>query len=443
MAAPFKAYDIRGIYNENVTEELAYKVGYFLVKLMKAKNIIVGRDVRVSSESLYESLTKGILDAGADVLSLGLSTTPMVYFSTVHFQSDASVQITASHNPAKYNGFKISAKNAIPVGYDSGLSELEKMCLNDKVVVAKKRGDLKEIDAKTPYLAFLRKKLPDISNLKIAVDCSLAMANLLIKDLLKDNKDVIYINDHFDGSFKAHEPNPLDEEARVQITKCVLDNKCDLGIIYDGDADRVAFIDEKGVFVQPDFVIALLGKVLLEEKGDRAVVDIRTSKSTTEYLEKLGYQVLLWKVGHVFAKQKIRETGAVFGGELAGHYYFKDFFSCDSAMYTTNIILDVVSKAKKEGKSVSLLMKDIIKYHSSGEINFKIEDKDVVMQKLYDAYAKDADKVFDFDGFRIEYPTWWFNVRKSNTEPYLRLVLEAQSDSELKERISELKPFFK
>lgn len=439
----FKAYDIRGIFNEDINEELAYKIGFFLPKLLNTNEVLVGRDIRLSSDTLYKAFANGVTDSGNYVLTIGRSTTPMVYFATVYFHIKASVQITASHNPKEYNGFKISREFAIPVGGETGLKELEKMVLNDPVVPVEKskKGSIKFVDAKKPYLEFLKSYLPDFSNLKLAIDCSNGVASLLIKELIGDNH--IYINYEMDGSFPNHEPNPLDPSTCKELQEVVVSNKCDLGIIYDGDADRVMFIDEKGSYINADHSMALMGEKMIEMEGEKiAVCDIRTSKSTTDYLSKLGFVIDLWKVGHVNAKSKLRETNAVFGGELAGHYYFHEFNNCDSAMFATLMMLSVVSNHKRNGKSFSQAMGNIIQYESSGEINFKINNKDSVMESLKEMYAMNAKKVYDFDGYRIEYPTWWFNVRKSNTEPYLRLVVEASSKQELDDKIEELKSFF-
>ena len=432
----FKAYDIRGVWGEDITKELVYKIGFFLPKLLGTRQILVGRDVRLSSDDMFKALSNGIMDSGSDVLSLGVASTPMVYFSTVFFKVGGSVQITASHNPAKYNGLKVSRTNAVPVGGDTGLKELEKMCNEIPVVPVEKKGIIKEVDGKTPYLEFLRRYLPDFSNLKLAIDCSNGMASHIIPELL--GKQHIYLNDWFDGSFPAHEPNPLDPNTCRQLEKAVVDNHCDLGIIYDGDADRVMFVDEKGRYIQADFAMALIGKQVFKHKGDKCVADIRTSKSTTEYLTALGYDVLVWKVGHVHAKAKIRETGAIFGGELAGHYYFSEFFCCDSAAFATMMMLSVLADEKRKGNSFSALIDSIVKYSSSGEINFKLDRKDEAMQALHEMYAPKAEHVYDFDGYRIEYPTWWFNVRKSNTEPYLRLIVEAPTEAETKLKVEEI-----
>ncbi len=439
----FKAYDIRGIYNKDFNKETVYKIGYFLPKLLNSKVVLVGRDVRTSSEEIFDSLCKGIIDSGSDVYDIGLATTPMVYFSTVHFNVDASVQITASHNPAIYNGLKISRTKAVPVGSDSGLKELETMVNNDPIVVAEQKGAVHTKDAKEPYLAFLKQYVPDTSNLNLSIDCSHGMANLLVKDLL--GNDHHYLYDHFDGTFPAHEPNPLEVENCEDLKKAVLQNKSDIGVIYDGDADRVMFLDENGRFLQPDYITAVLGYYYLHKEKGNVLVDIRTSRSTTEYLTNLGATVHVWKVGHAFAKTKLRDLGAIFGGELAGHYYFRDFYNCDSGFLASLLVLQVVSVLKKEGKTIGEFIDSVIAYANSGEMNFKLEQKDDAMQALFDRYATNdkPEKVMDFDGYRIEFPSWWFNVRKSNTEPYLRLVVEAKTKKELQERTQELSSIIK
>ena len=439
----FKAYDIRGIYNKDFNKETVYKIGYFLPKLLKSKVVLVGRDVRTSSEEIFESLCNGITDSGADVYDIGLATTPMVYFSTVHFNVDASVQITASHNPAIYNGLKISRAKAVPVGSDSGLKELEMMVNNDIVVVSEQKGSIQKKDAKEPYLAFLKQYVPDTSGLNLSIDCSHGMANLLVKDLL--GSDHHYLYDHFDGTFPAHEPNPLEIENCEDLQNAVLQNKSDIGVIYDGDADRVMFLDENGRFLQPDYITAVLGYYYLRKEKGNVLVDIRTSRSTTEYLTNLGATVHVWKVGHAFAKNKLRELGAIFGGELAGHYYFRDFYNCDSGFLASLLVLQVVAELKKQGRTIGEFIDTVIVYANSGEMNFKLEQKDEAMQALFDRYVTNdkPEKVMDFDGYRIEFSSWWFNVRKSNTEPYLRLVVEAKTKEELQERTQELSTIIK
>lgn len=435
----FKAYDIRGIYNQDFDKNLAYKVGYFLPRLLGAKNVVVGQDVRTSSKEIFDNLCEGITDSGCDVWDIGLATTPMVYFATSYFESDASVQITASHNPAQYNGMKISKKGSLPVGYDSGLKELEAMVENDEIVKAASKGKIFSKDAKTPYLDFLKKYVPIIDNLNISIDLSHGMANLLTKDLLGEQHHYLY--DHLDGTFPAHEPNPLIIENCQDLIDTVLANKSDIGIIFDGDADRVMFIDEKGRFIQPDYITSLIGKYYLEKEQGTVLVDIRTSRSTSEYLEQLKAKIVTWKVGHAFAKLKLREINGIFGGELAGHYYFRDFFYCDSALLATLLVLDVVAKLKEDGSSLSEFIDSFVKYANSGEINFALEEKDPAMDELYKHFVLNnkPKAVYDFDGYRVEFDSWWFNVRKSNTEGFLRLIVEASTQTLLDEKLSELK----
>lgn len=438
----FKAYDIRGIYNKDFDKETAYKVGYFLPSLLSTDHVVVGRDVRLSSPEIHEYLLKGITDSGADVYDLGLATTPMVYFATVFLKADASVQITASHNPKEYNGLKISRKDAIPVGGDTGLKDLEKLCNEGEITISEKKGEVKDYSyVRDEYVKYLRGFCPDIEDLDISIDCSNGMSSLIIKDVLKDDS-IHYIYDTFDGSFPNHEPNPLDERNCEDIKRETLKNRSDVGIIYDGDADRVMFIDEKGRFIQPDYITAVLG-CYYKKKGlsGNSLVDVRTSRSTTEYLESIGFPPTLWKVGHAFAKMKIREIDAVFGGELAGHYYFRrDFFNCDSGILASLLVLSVVKSLKEEGRTLSQLVDSIVKYSNTGEVNFKLEEKDECISRMLEHFkSENPIKILSFDGYRIEFPSWWFSIRKSNTEPYLRIVLEAQSKEEMENRLKEIK----
>lgn len=436
----FKAYDIRGVYNQDFNKETAYKIGYFLPKLLPCDYVVVGRDIRLTSDEIFENLCNGINDAGVDVWNIGLSTTPMVYFSTVYYKAQASVQITASHNPKQYNGMKISRAMAIPVGGDTGLKDLERMVNEDKIepVCTCKRGKVIDKDIHEAYLNYLKGFLPDLSNLNLTVDCSNGMSNLYVKELFGNHAK--YINDTLDGTFPGHEPNPLEVENCAQIMAAVKANKSDCGVIYDGDADRVMFIDEKGRFIQPDYVTGIIGDYYLSKEKGSVLVDIRTSRSTTEYLEKLGAtEVFIGRVGHAFAKLKLREEHCIFGGELAGHYYFRDFNNCDSGLLASLIVLQTVVALKKQGKTLGQHIDEIVSYANSGERNFKLENKDDAMNALYEKYSKqNPTKLLDFDGYRIEFPTWWFNVRKSNTEPYLRVVAEAKTQAELDERLSEI-----
>ncbi|HNW97272.1 MAG TPA: phosphomannomutase/phosphoglucomutase [Bacteroidales bacterium] len=441
----FKAYDIRGVYNKDFNKEDVYKIGFYLPELLNASKILVGRDVRTSSPEIFEYLSKGIIDSGADVHYIGLSTTPMVYYLTAKYHFDASVMITASHNPKEHNGLKISRTNALPVGFDTGLGELEKLVKSAKPEAVSKKGKIIEMDIRNEYISFLKQYLSDYSNLKIAVDCSNGMACLLIKEFL--NKDIQYLYDELDGTFPNHEANPLEEENVEDLKRLVLKGKCDVGVIFDGDADRVMFVDENGKFVSPDLMIAVLAHYFLEEKGLKGNIlqDIRTSKAVAEYIENFGSKMHMWRVGRAYAAMKLREINGIFGGELAGHYYFKDFYYSDSGIMASLIILGVLSKMKKKGISFSQLIGNIAKYANSGEINFEIEKKSEAMEQIKNYFTSLEKPVafYDFDGYRIEFKDWWFNVRPSNTDPYLRFIAEANNQNLLNEKIEKVKEIIK
>ena len=438
----FHAYDIRGIYNVDFDKEVAYKVGYFLPELLSSDKVLVGRDARVSSPEIHEYLLKGITDAGADVYDAGLCTTPMVYFGTAFYGFKASVQITASHNPAEYNGLKVSRENALPVGYDTGLGQIKEWVESGRECVpAEKKGVVHQIDIKKDYLPFLLKYKGDWSGLKIAMDVSNGMASLLVRDIFGDQPTYIY--EDMDGSFPNHEPNPLVPANVEDLKKLVALTKADIGIIFDGDADRVMFVDENSRFISPDLMIAVLGHYFLEERGEKGYVhqDIRSSKAVGEYLAPMGGVMNTWRVGRAYAALKLRELDGVFGGELAGHYYFRDFYYSDSGLLAAILITNVVAKMKAQGVSLSQLIARIEKYQNSGEINFRVEDKKGAMDAVRDYFmgTEKSTAYMDFDGYRVEFPQWWFNIRPSNTEPYLRFLCEATSKELLDEKVAKVR----
>ncbi|MBP5710786.1 MAG: phosphomannomutase/phosphoglucomutase [Bacteroidales bacterium] len=437
----FKAYDFRGVFNKDFNLEDIYKIGFFLPTLLKTNKVLVGRDMRVSSPAIFENLSRGITDAGADVYDMGLTTTPMVYYFTAKHNFDASVMITASHNPKEYNGLKVSRTNALPVGFDTGLGELKEMVENQTPKPVSKKGTVIKHEVKQEYLEFLKNYQYDISNLKIVMDCSNGMASTLVKDIY--GKQPVYMFDELDGTFPNHEANPLEPENVVALRERVLEEGADIGVIYDGDADRVMFVNEKGEFISPDLMIAVLAQYFIKEKDVKGQViqDIRTSKSVTEYIRKMNRDVYIWRVGRAYAALKLREIDGAFGGEFAGHYYFRDFYYSDSAMLASLVILHVVSELKRQGVSLSQFISKIAVYANSGEINFKIERKQEAMDALKDHFMdnENATEFMDFDGYRIEFEDWWFNVRPSNTEPYLRMLMEAQTEELLNQKLSEAK----
>ncbi len=437
----FKAYDFRGVFGKDFDLDTVYKFGFFLPSLLKTDKVLVGRDMRLSTPQMFEALSRGITDAGADVYDMGLTTTPMVYYFTAQHHFDASVMITASHNPKEHNGLKVSRTNALPVGYDSGLGELERCVREVAVCPAEKKGRIIPHEVKAEYLAFQARYHHDLSNLRIVMDCSNGMASILVKEIFGNAP--VYLFDTLDGTFPNHEANPLEPENVVALQKKVRETKADIGVIFDGDADRVMFVDEKGDFIAPDLMIAVLGHYFLEEKHytGKVIQDIRTSKSVAEYIAKLGGEMEIWRVGRAYAALKLREIDGAFGGEFAGHYYFRDFFYSDSAMIASQVLLHVFSDMKKRGISVSQLIAKIKQYANSGEINFTIEQKKEAMEAVKEHFCaiESPTKILDFDGYRVEFADWWFNIRPSNTEPYLRLLMEARTEAMLQEKLEEMK----
>ena len=442
----FHAYDIRGVYNVDFDKDTAYKIGYFIPELLKTDKVLVGRDCRVSSDEIHDYLLQGITDAGADVYDIGLSTTPMVYFGTANYGFKASVQITASHNPKEYNGMKVSRENALPVGLDSGLGQIKEWIDSGKPTpAAAKKGSVIQKDIHQDYLDFLLKFKGDYSDLNIAFDLSNGMSSLYAREIFGDSP--AYIFEDLDGNFPNHEPNPLIPKNVEPLQALVRETGADIGVIYDGDADRVMFVDNEGKFVSPDLMIAVLGHYFVEERQQKGVVlqDIRSSKAVGEYLTPMGCTMATWKVGRAFAAHKLREIDGVWGGELAGHYYFRDFFYSDSGLLASMLILRVVASMKKKGVTLSQLIAKIARYKNSGEINFRIEDKKGAMDAVREHFTslEEPTAQMDFDGYRVEFPDWWFNIRPSNTEPYLRFICEATSTELLEDKVNQTKELLK
>ena len=436
----FKAYDMRGTFGVDFDLDTVYKVGLALPKVVKGKRWLVGRDCRTTSDAVHDALVKGLSESGAEVSDLGLCTTPMVYYFTAADGFDGSVMITASHNPPTDNGLKVSKATALPVGYANGLNEVERLVGEMRATADGRRPSVKELpDALSRYIAWQKGRvgIAAFSGLKFAVDCSNGMSSLFVREMFPD---AVLLNDTPDGTFPAHSPNPLKAEAREQIAKVVREEGLDCGVIFDGDADRAMFVDERGEFVQPDYLIPIVARATMgseelrvksEELGKAKIIhDVRTSRGAIETLREDGFEPVMVPVGHAFAKPILREIGALCGGELAGHYYFSEFFGCDSGLLAATRILGEVAKAKQAGKTFSEMMKPIVsRYANSGEINFKVDNKEAAIERVL-AVAKTLGEETDrseMDGYRLEYRDGWISVRKSNTEPYLRLLVECRT----------------
>ncbi|MGB2953091.1 MAG: phosphomannomutase/phosphoglucomutase [Gaiellaceae bacterium] len=430
----FKAYDVRGIYPTELDEDGAYAIGRAYVEQFEPRRIAVGRDMRLSSPAMSRAAIDGAADGGTDVLDIGMVGTEMLYFAVGELGLDGGVQITASHNPKEYTGMKIVRRGALPVGGESGLLDIRDRALagfDD----ASGRGEVQEEDIWPLYvdrvLSFI--DLEAIRPLKIVIDAANGMGGVMLTPVLErlPVKAVRYFFEP-DGTFPNHEPNPLLPENREFIVRKTLEEGADLGVAFDGDADRCFFIDDTGEFVPGDFVTALLAEAVLEkEPGAKIIYDVRASWAVPEAIERAGGTPLVNRVGHAFIKDRMRKEHAAFGGEVSGHYYFRDFSQADSGVVPFLLMLELVSK---RGEKLSEILRPYReRYFLTGELNTPVPDVALKLQELKERFGRNGVKVSHLDGISIEAEDWHFNVRPSNTEPLLRLNLEARSP-ELMER---------
>jgi len=445
MAQIFKAYDIRGIYPEELDEEIIFKIGkaYADILIDEAKKdevtMVVGQDMRVSSPMLTKSLIKGIVGQGVNVIDIGLSSTPTFYYGVTTLGVDGGMQVSASHNPKEYNGVKIVRKKALPVGYDNGIDLIEqKVKTNDffdsskKGKVTRKKGVLdREVEFSLKHA-----NTKKIKFLKIVADPANAMGALYLSKLFKELPcELIKMNFDLDGTFPSHEADPFKDENIIDLKKKVVEEKADLGIATDGDGDRIFFIDEKGQLVEPAILRGIMAKIVLKEQpGARICYDIRPGKITRDMIEEYGGIPSVTKVGHTLIKSQAIQEKAAFAGESSGHF----FFNTDIGMFEMPmiVVLKLLEEISSIGKKLSQLVDPMRKYFHSGEINSKVEDKEAKMNEIASTY-KDG-KISWLDGVTIEFHDFWFNVRPSNTEPLLRLNLEAVSKKIMEKRTKEV-----
>ena len=432
----FNSNDIRGVFNKEWDAETAYRIGLVLGSVIEAEKIVVGRDSRTTSNTVYESLTKGITTAGKDVYNIGVCDTPAVYFAVVNYKLEGGVMITASHNPPEYNGMKIVRAEAKPVGYSNGINKLEELVSSIKAedYYSDVKGKIIDLEIEDDYASFYSQYSEDLGSLKLVIDCSSGTAGVFGEKIISGVSDnYTFINMEPDGTFPSHGPNPMLAENLEQLKKEVVKNKADIGLCFDGDADRVVFIDEKGEMVSPDMIIGILAEYYLKEKKETIIYDLRCSNGIAEHISDCGGEALMSPVGHTGIKRMMRESGGVFGGELAGHYYFRDYFYSDSAWMTSLMVLNVL---KNSGKKISEIVSQIEKYCFSGEMNFRTEIRKTLFEELKEKYSDGA--FTEIDGLRIDYPDWWFLVRQSTNEPLVRLVVEAENKTTMDNRITEL-----
>lgn len=456
----FKAYDVRGTYPDPLNEKMAWRIGFGVGRLLleeaeaagertpMMKNLVVGHDMRTSSPSLREALCQGMVDSGANVIQVGLVDTPFVYFAVNHLDCAGGVMVTASHNPPNYNGFKVSRRKAKPMGEANGLAEVRKYAATvDESKKGTGTANLEERDLWEPYLEHVHAFLDTQGvPLKVVIDASNGMAGTMAPKVLGrrgkgvEGLDVVELNfDNSKGEF-VHEPNPLVAANLAQLQEKVVAEGADLGICFDGDADRCVAVDEKGRIIGCDHLTALLAKgFLAENQGSPIIYDLRSSKALEEGVKAAGGKPVRSRVGHVFMKEAVAREGACFGGELSGHFYFADNFNADSGAIAMCVLLSTVAKS---GKPLSELIAPIARYKQSGEINFECEDKDAAIEELAEAYMERG-ILDELDGITVdcfEDEGWWCNVRKSNTEPLLRLNLEARDQATLDRALGEVKP---
>lgn len=423
----FKAYDIRGVYPTDIDEDAVYKIGHAAVDELQAKKLAVGRDARFSGPALHAALLKGITDAGCDVIDLDMITTPMLYFSSHNLNVDGAIAVTASHNPGEYNGIKICRKNALPVGSASGLNNIRDAVIAGSFDNSATKGIVEKHDIKPDYYKYFGAFANFGSKkFKIVVDCANTMGVLELPfytELFAENFDVVELYCDLEHPYTAHEANPLNTDTLVEIQEKVVTEKADIGIAYDGDADRVGFIDETGAIIPMDLITGLIAKVLLEKnKGATILYDLRSSRAVKEVIEESGGNAHECRVGHAFIKQQMVEEDALFAGELSGHYYFQANKNGEVSSLAAFTLLNLMAETNKK---ISELVHDLRRYHHSGEINSDVSDKDAIIAKLKEAYSNGT--ISELDGVKIDFPDWWLNVRPSNTEPVLRLNLEAKT----------------
>ena len=438
MGGIFKAYDIRGSYPDELDEEVARKIGSAFVALLNARRIVVGRDMRLSAQALVTAFIQGATSSGASVVDIGMTSTPMLYYAIIEGKFDGGVMVTASHLPGGMNGFKLCREKAIPLSGDHGLPALERL-VNEKAFAQRGHaagGPCQELNFFDTYVEKLKTFVHNPRSLKIAVDAGNGMAGPEVSALFKGLPlwTVISMYMEPDGRFPHHIANPLLPSTTRDLQGMVVKEKADIGVAFDGDADRCGFIDERGERIPEDLVTALIAEFLLTKEPEATILhDLRSSRVVRETITRLGGRAVRCRVGHAFIKEQMRKENALFAGELSGHYYYRDMGFTDNAVFTMIQMLNLVSLKMTP---LSQAIRTLKKYYSTGEINMEVNNKDAIFSAL-EAHYKDAKKDH-LDGLTIEYDVWWLNLRASNTEPVMRLNLEADNESTMRERKEEV-----
>ncbi len=429
----FKAYDVRGQIPNQLNPDVAYRIGNATAKFLNAKTMVLGRDIRLSSDELADAVAAGIREAGAEVLDIGLGGTEMVYFATSHLKADGGIMVTASHNPADYNGLKIVREEAKPVSGDSGLADIRALAESDERATAASKGASTAVNIYDAYIDHIVSyvDVDKLKPLKLVVNPGNGGAGIAMDGLRQMLPfELIELNYPPDGTFPNGIPNPMLLENQAVTTEAVLKHKADMGIAWDGDFDRCFLFDENGVFIEGYYIVGMLAESILKKNpGGKIIHDPRMTWNTLDIVEKAGGVAVKSKSGHSFIKEKMREVDGIYGGEMSAHHYFRDFSYADSGMIPWLLAAELLSVS---GKSLSELVGERMRmYPASGEINRKVADAAATLQKLHDTYAADALEVDDTDGYSFEFAEWRFNIRMSNTEPVVRLNVETRGDAKL------------
>ena len=433
----FKAYDIRGQLGTELDEEVAYRIGRAFAEFLKPKNVVLGGDVRLTSEELKQALARGICDTGADVIDIGVVGTEEVYFATSYLETDGGIEVTASHNPLDYNGMKPVRENSKPISSDTGLLQIKAMAEenNFPAVDESARGSIKQVSILEPYLDHLMGyiDLTAIKPMKLVMNAGNGAAGHVVDAIEQRFKDagipveIVKIFNEQDGNFPNGIPNPILHENRAPTIDAVLEHNADMGIAWDGDFDRCFLVDEKGNFLEGYYIVGLLAEAFLAKNpGAKIVHDPRLTWNTIDVAKRGGGEAIQSKTGHAFIKERMRSEDALYGGEMSAHHYFRDFFYCDSGMIPWLLVSELVSKT---GKPLSELVKQMVEaYPSPGEINRKVSDAKAVIAAVTEKYQDQALVIDTTDGVSMEFPEWRFNLRMSNTEPVIRLNIESRAD---------------
>jgi phosphomannomutase len=433
MAGIFKAYDIRGIYGQTIQEDIVFRIGRALATFLKCRKVVIGRDMRPHSVPLSEALTRGLVMQGVDVVDLGLCSTPMSYYGNGLLGGDAGAMITASHNPGEWNGIKLSREKAIPISGDTGIKDIERIVTEGAFApAAKTPGRVSRYDIVPEYSRHVARLARLQRPVRAAADMANAMG-IYEARALEGLVEIAPLFDTLDGTFPNHEANPLKPETLESLQKMIRAGSYDFGIAFDGDADRAGFTDEKGNIIPMDIMTALIAQDLLGKEKGVIFYDLRSSWAVREVIVENGGTPMMSRVGHAFIKQQMRDSQAMFAGELSGHYYFRENFFTESSSMAALCVANMISRS---GKPLSEMVKPIQRYFASGEINSEVKDTAAVLQRLKAEYVDG--RVITLDGVSVEYADWWFNVRGSNTEPLVRLNVEARTREMMERKREEL-----